>query len=82
MKIKEYEEEIKKAFIRMDSINFIPIFEKSNSFYEAKDLVETIYGDDIFNVITSDEFMDYINSRYKNEIVISEVINYVVRFLK
>ena len=77
MFIEQLEAEIRVALNNLNSIDFIPIFKKAKSFNEVIKMLEEEYGDYVLNVISTDEFADYINDRYKGKIKIYEVSSYI-----
>ena len=77
--MKRHNDEI--AFL--DSIDILELMKDFQDVSELMELIEEKYSKDyyeefIFNCISTDEFVDYLQKRYSNDIYIQDHIEYTI----
>ena len=77
-----YKELINIEYSKLDGINVFAFlkYSEGSRLYEIMDLIEDVY-EGIFENINRDEFIEYINSRFKDEINVME-FNYFKAYIR
>ena len=78
----------------LDEIDFDPYFEEYDDPYEIMNAIDTdyhkspkikkaydLFEDNVFNWLNTDEFIEYVNERYKNKYRFEIHINYILKKL-